>query len=98
MSASNTETIDEPTRQEQKLADPCERRHCHRESPVLVEISVGRTTQQWCPDCVHQQFGLDPEQYDPDYRSRLDYITPEVVLAFAIGSVLMLLLASMMVW
>lgn len=98
MSTTDTDTIDGPTRQEQKLADPCEREHCHRESPVLVEISVGREKQEWCPDCVHQQFGLEPHEYDIKYRSAFDYVTPEVVLAFAIGAVIMLAVASMLAW
>jgi hypothetical protein len=98
MSASSTETIDAPTREEQKLSEPCERVHCHRESPVLVEVSVGRTEHQWCPDCVHQEFGLEPDEYDPQYRSKLDYVTPETVLAFSMGLALMLLVASVLVW
>lgn len=95
MSSAETEATRPKTAQEQKLADECERRVCTHDTMVRVPVQVADVEQQWCPDCVYQEFGVDYADYQAKQESILRYVTPATVASFMIGSLGMLILVSM---
>lgn len=93
-------TTDHPsttTTQERKLATACEREYCYTQTPYPVTVTVEDTEVTWCPECVHDQFGLDYAEYQQRQQTLLRYCTVETVAAFTLGAILMLLIASVMV-
>lgn len=94
---SQEQTI--PTSQEQRLMEACQQRYCGREihPSMLVTVQVGDKQQQWCPDCVESEFGLDYSEYEGRQESLLRYVTPPTVAAFLSGVVLTLIITSVMV-
>lgn len=90
--------VGEPeTAQEQELAVNCQRESCVDQTLIPVDVEVGDVTQEWCPGCVKEEFGLDYAEYQKKQESILRYITPATVGSFLFGSLLMLLIASITV-
>lgn len=90
--SGQTQTVTEPsTTAERDLAEPCERRHCTNEvfADALVTVQVGDVSQQWCPGCVEEEFGLSYGEYKNGFSR---YLTAKTAWAFVIGASLASLL------
>lgn len=95
---SHTETLTDPVgTQERAQMTECDREHCHADTAFPVAVQVANVEQQWCPECVHTEFGLSMDEYERQTETALRYVTPATVAAFCIGALGMLLIASVIV-
>lgn len=95
----SAEEVAEPqTTAEREMAATCEREFCNREvfKDALVPIYVLGVEQQWCPSCVKDEFGLNYADYQNRGLSS-KYITAKTVAAFALGSLLTLLVSVILI-
>lgn len=95
--STETETVDPTSAREMDMAVPCEHEGCIHETVLTATVTAGDVEQEWCLDCVDAEFGLNWGDYQERQQSLLRVITPGTVGAFLAGSLLMLLIASVMV-
>lgn len=89
--------LEQLTSQEQQIAEECEREFCTHEALKRYPVRVADVEQEWCLTCVHEEFGVDVADYETRQQSILRYVTPATVAAFCLGSLLTLVIASMLI-
>ncbi|ELY25613.1 hypothetical protein C499_14060 [Halogeometricum borinquense DSM 11551] len=62
-----------------------------------MTVSVGDIEQQWCPQCVQDEMGLDYAAYENEQESPMRYISAQTVTAFLAGAAIMLLISSILI-
>lgn len=95
--STETITTDPKSSQEMDMAVTCGHEGCLHETVLTATVTVGDVEQEWCLDCVTNEFGLDWGDYQQRQQSILRFITPATVSAFLLGSLLMLLVSSIAV-
>lgn len=86
-----------PSKTEQSLSQECDRKYCTHQTPIPVTVEIENASVEWCPDCVREEFDVTSITPTPTESFTQRYVTVPAVVSFLIGSLSMLVVASIFV-